>query len=152
LIVVDASLAAKWMVEEAQSPAANSFLRRFATQLTAPSLITAEVGGAIVRRSNAGEFSSNDAMGGLERWVRLIDGGAPMLQPVTSARLLAAGRLATALRHPLKDCVYLALAMELSIDLATCDARFAAKARALYLRIKLLGDYELPDSDGPPVM
>lgn len=142
MIVVDASLAAKWVVEEAQSGAADQFLCRYAATLTAPALIEVEVGSAILRRANMGELEREDAMAALQRWVRLVESGSPVRQPVGAARLLAAGELAATLRHPLKDCVYLALAMELGAILATCDARFASKARSLYPDTKLLSDFE----------
>jgi predicted nucleic acid-binding protein len=43
------------------------------------------------------------------------------------------------LGHPLKDCIYLALAMEMSCDLITCDARFAEKAKGAWARVRVLG-------------
>jgi predicted nucleic acid-binding protein len=146
VIVVDASLAVKWVVAEPQSAAADQVLDRYGGQLTAPDLIGVEVGGALVRRANSGELSLEDALAALQRWVRLIDGGRPVLHPVSSGRLLAAGELAARLRHPLKDCVYLALALELGATLATCDERFAAKSRPLYPNVKLLSDFGFPDA------
>jgi predicted nucleic acid-binding protein len=50
-----------------------------------------------------------------------------------------AAALALDLGHPLKDCVYLAMAMELGCDLVTCDARFAEKACEAWAGVRLLG-------------
>ena len=44
------------------------------------------------------------------------------------------------LGHPLKDCIYLALAMELGCELVTCDARFAAKAKGVWAGVRVLGE------------
>jgi predicted nucleic acid-binding protein len=151
VIVVDASLAAKWVVAEPQSAAADRVLDRCGGQLTAPDLIGVEVGGAVVRRANTGELGREDALAALQRWIRLLDGGRPVLQPVSSGRLLAAGELAARLRHPLKDCVYLALALELGATLATCDERFAAKSRPLYPDVKLLSDFDFPDASASSI-
>jgi predicted nucleic acid-binding protein len=55
-----------------------------------------------------------------------------------NADLLRATNLAIDLGHPLKDCIYLALAMELGCDLVTADARFAAKAREVWAGVRVL--------------
>jgi predicted nucleic acid-binding protein len=47
--------------------------------------------------------------------------------------------LAIDIGHPLKDCVYLVLAMELDCELVTCDARFAKKAKSVWGRVRVLG-------------
>lgn len=45
------------------------------------------------------------------------------------------------LGHPVKDCLYLALAMELRCDVATRDAKFIARARKIYPAVRHLSDY-----------
>jgi predicted nucleic acid-binding protein len=52
----------------------------------------------------------------------------------------AAG-IALRLGHPLADCLYLALAIELDCDLATCDAKFQARASSAYPRVQLLSEF-----------
>lgn len=42
------------------------------------------------------------------------------------------------LRHPLQDCVYLALAMQRQETLITADTRFIAKAKAVYTNVSAL--------------
>ena len=51
-----------------------------------------------------------------------------------------AAKLAINLGHPLKDCLYLTLAMELGYPLITADAKFAAKARGVYGDVRVLGE------------
>lgn len=62
----------------------------------------------------------------------------------TERRLIAASALAIQLGHPLKDCLYLALARELGCALATCDVRFRNRALEAYPDIKLLTYYVRP--------
>lgn len=140
MIVVDASFAAKWVLDEPASPAAQAYLGKHAGQLIAPDFIAIEVGGAIVRRANMNQISGRDALFTLEAWNILLGSRIIRQSPTGSERLETAGRLAVELRHPLKDCIYLALAMELRSVLATCDEKFQAKAVALYPDIRLLAN------------
>jgi predicted nucleic acid-binding protein len=54
--------------------------------------------------------------------------------------LASAASTAIDIGHPLKDCIYLILAMELDCELMTCDARFAKKARDVWDRVRVLGE------------
>jgi predicted nucleic acid-binding protein len=62
------------------------------------------------------------------------------LTRLTGMEIAKASNLALALGHPLKDCIYLALAMELECELVTCDAKFAAKAASTWDRVRVLGN------------
>lgn len=146
MIVVDASLAAKWLFEEAGSGAALAFLRRHAGHLAAPDLIGVEVAGGIVRRANMKELKPDGAAAGLAAWLDLVQNGALEQFAATSARLETGVQIALQISHPLKDCIYLALAIELGCALATCDARFADRARSLYADVKILSDFDFPDT------
>ena len=64
MIVVDASIAAKWYLNEPGSPEAAAFLTADAA-LLAPALIRIEVTGAIVRRYREGKLSLERAQSGL---------------------------------------------------------------------------------------
>lgn len=141
MIVVDASLAVKWMLWEEDSAAALGFLRRFGRELAGPDLVFVEVAGAIVRRANERKDIREDAFRAIQKWTVAWADHAVKTYRVTQRRLSAASALAINLGHPLKDCIYLALAAELDCDLATCDARFRSKAIDVYPRIKLLTDY-----------
>lgn len=140
MIVVDASLAAKWMLWEADSLEALAFLRR-AERLSAPELIFIEVAGVIVRRGNMKKEAQADALRALGKWTVAWSDHVVRNHRVTQRRLFEASKLALQLGTPLKDCLYLQLAMELECELATCDVRFRDKAIPLYPAIKLLSDY-----------
>lgn len=63
------------------------------------------------------------------------------LRPTDPEQVEIAAEIAMQIGHPTKDCVYLALAMEYDCELVTCDAKFAAKARAVHSAVRLLADY-----------
>jgi predicted nucleic acid-binding protein len=143
MIVVDASLAAKWMLWEADTRVALRFLLHHGRALCGPDTLFTEVAGAIVKRANQRKDIETDALEALRKWT--VAWGEHTVKPyrVTQRRLYEAGKLAVTLGHPLKDCIYLALAMELRCDLATCDLQFIAKAHPLYPAVKHLDEFEL---------
>lgn len=140
MIVVDASLAAKCILWEAQSEQALAFWDVNAGELSAPDLLGLEVAGAIVRRANAEKTLSEAMLDGLALWDRMLAGVDVQLWRMTSLRVLRSSRLAMSLGHPVKDCVYLDLAMELDCPLITCDAKFVEKARQVYEPVRMLGE------------
>ena len=142
MIVVDASLAVKWMLWEADSPQALAFLRAPPGELAAPELIFIEVAGVIVRQANINKAIQPDALRALEKWTVAWSDHVVKNYRVTQRRLFRASSLALRLGTPLKDCIYLALAMELRCELATCDARFRDKAGLLYPSVRLLSEYQ----------
>ena len=143
MIVVDASLATKWMLWERDTPFALRFLSRHRDALCGPDLLFVEVAHAIVRYTNMLRHAEDDTLEALRKWT--IAWGQHAVRPyrTTQRRLYASARLAITLRHPLPDCIYLALAMEHSCKLATCDAKFHNKAIGVYPEVKLLGEFEL---------
>jgi len=143
IVVVDASLAAKWMLWEADSRTALRFLFHKAHELCAPDLLFTEVAAAIVARANMRKDIAADAIEALRKWTIAWSQHAVRPHRVTQRRLYEAGKLAVTLGHPLKDCIYLGLALELECPLATCDAKFAAKARSVHPGVKLLHEFEL---------
>ena len=145
IVVVDASLAAKWMLWEADTRDALRFLYHRDRDVCGPDLLFIEVASAIVRRANEKKEIAADALEALRKWT--VAWGKHMVRPhrVTQRRLYEAGKLAITLGHPLKDCIYLGLAIELSCPLATCDDRFRAKAANIYPEVRLLHDFELAD-------
>lgn len=141
MIVVDASLATEWLLPETDHEAALRFLRRFGTELAAPDLLLSEVSSAIVRRANMREFPAADAVQRLAEWIALWSRGSIAKYRLAGQLVAEAAQIALRLGHPLADCLYLALAIDLDCDLATCDAKFQAKASALYPGVKLLADF-----------
>lgn len=141
MIVVDASLAVKWFTVEDDREAALEFLVCNVGQLCGPDLLLTETASGIVRRGNAGKVSADEAQEALDNWRRMWSDGEITFHRLTPERLDEAGRIALTLGHPLADCVYLQLAMEIGRELATCDAKFQLKAARLYEGVKLLADY-----------
>lgn len=145
MIVVDASLAAKWVLWEEDSRRALQFLVKYGDALCAPDIVFVEVGQAVIRRANEDKTIAEDALEALRKWTTRWGGHVLRPHRVTQRRLWEAGRLAVELGHPLKDCIYLRLAMELSCELATCDAKFRRRAVKSYPDIRLLSDCDLSD-------
>jgi predicted nucleic acid-binding protein len=142
VIVVDASLAVKWLVLEADTPLARAFLRRHFNELAAPELLISEVGGAIVRHANMGVLTPSQASQMLREWTSFwreetIDGHRLSAELVSSAASIAMN-----IGHALPDCIYLALALELDCDLATCDAKFQAKTSPHFPQVRLLAHFD----------
>lgn len=119
LVVVDASVAVKWVLDEPGSAWARA-LPGSGAQLLAPDLLPTECGSVLWRMARTGRI--DPAM--LERfWSRI--GATPLMTCGTGWREAdAAMRLAMRLDHPIYDCLYLALALERGAALATADRRF----------------------------
>ncbi len=139
MIVVDASVGVKWLVVEANSDIADSLLANHSGDLVAPSFFAIEVAGALVRKANEVKANRKSSEQGLLSLTELLESELVMVRETSSSQLASATSLALDLGHPLKDCIYLALAMELGCDLVTCDARFAAKAQGVWARVRVLG-------------
>jgi predicted nucleic acid-binding protein len=120
-IVVDASIAVKWLIAEEHSALAQALSDR---QMAAPSLLPLECANALLRRARAGHLPAEAVLGKV-RALRL----APVRLVPTERYLEAAIALATGLRHALYDCLYLALALDERAPLVTADRRFVEVVR-----------------------
>ena len=120
-VVVDASVAVKWLVKEQGSDKA---LALNMLRLHAPSLLVAECALALWRKVRAGDLDALDAV------TRL---GALRHAPLTFAAdhelAQTAMPLALELGHPIYDCMYIALALELAAPLVTADKKLAGIIR-----------------------
>lgn len=117
-IVVDASVALKWVLAESGGEAADALLDE---ELIAPSLWLIEAANALWRRARRHEITHEEAR---ERLRELFN--APVTTTLIEDDLLAATELATSLDHPVYDCLYLALAVREETYVITADARFVA--------------------------
>jgi predicted nucleic acid-binding protein len=119
-LVIDASIAVKWVVEEDGTPQALA-LRKWA-KLIAPELLVAECANILWKKVWRGELSKEEAL-----LAACLLQGAEIEFPQTRSLLEAAARIAIALDHPAYDCLYLALAIDKDCRFVTADERFLRK-------------------------
>ncbi|MGB7102124.1 MAG: type II toxin-antitoxin system VapC family toxin [Xanthobacteraceae bacterium] len=124
-IVVDASVAVKWVIPEPDSERAAA-IRTADDDLIAPSLAYAEIGSAIWRAVVRGDVPAAEARRDLKVAVSHYRHIIPLEELADSAL-----ELATRLRHPIYDCFYLALAERERCPLITADGRLIAAAKAM---------------------
>jgi predicted nucleic acid-binding protein len=139
-VIVDASLAVRWFLLEADSPAARALLAEKIGEIAVPAVFGIEVAATLVREANMDRANAQFMRDAITRLTHLIDDGSILTHDQSPAQLSRAANLAIDLGHPLKDCLYLALAMEKDCELVTCDARFAAKAKGVWDKMRVLGD------------
>lgn len=130
-LVIDASVAIKWVVEEPGTAEALA-LRRF--RLSAPDLLVAECANILWKKVRRGELSKAEALiaaGLLEHAEVDLVPMRRMLKPATE--------LATALGHPAYDCMYLSLAQSMGLSFVTADERLRTKVHSHGLSAQVLG-------------
>lgn len=130
-LVVDASVAVKWLLPEVHSPAARRILTAD-EDLLAPDLLWAEVGNVLWKRCRSGELTREQAQELLQDFRRL---------PVTtvSARSLVAEawEIAVQFDRSVYDSLYLALAVIRECRLVTADRAFYSSLRRTPLAASL---------------
>ena len=143
VVVVDASLAIKWLVSEENSDKARAISRSWANagiQAAAPYLMPVEVTNALHRRVVRGELTVEDAIRLLEY---LLASGIELRDvPGLQVRAL---QLASQLRQgAVYDAHYLALAEALGCDFWTADERFYRAAVSVTQNVRWIGDFAAP--------
>jgi predicted nucleic acid-binding protein len=131
-IVVDGSVALKWVLSETGSDTADALLDQ---DLMAPVLWLTEAANALWRRARIGDITAAQAI------VRLSDlRKAPVGSLAMEPYLERALEIAIELGHPVYDCLYLALALHYDTHVVTADRRFASVASRAGLadRVRLL--------------
>jgi predicted nucleic acid-binding protein len=119
-LVIDASIAVKWVVEEEGT--AEAMALRHKSKLIAPDLLVAECANILWKKVQRTELNSEEA----QLAARLLQGADIELLPMRPL-LDITTTLAIALDHPAYDCVYLALAIEKDCQLVTADERLLRK-------------------------
>jgi predicted nucleic acid-binding protein len=122
-LVIDASIAVKWVIEETGTEAALSLRRR--AKLIAPELLVAECANILWKKVRRKELSRDEAHLG----ARLLQSADLELLP-TRSLLEAAVLIAIELDHPAYDCVYVALAAANDCRFVSADERLLRKVRA----------------------
>ena len=120
--VIDASVAIKWVIEEAGSDHAAALLD--GRPLLAPDLLMPECANILWKKATRGEVSNDEAAMAAD----LLGAVCVELVPMRGF-LAAATRLALELGHPAYDCFYLALAVDRDVPMITADGRFVAALR-----------------------
>jgi len=134
-VVVDASVALKWVLDEAGQEAAAALLDE---DLIAPSLWLIEAANVLWRMCRRGEMSADEAKA---RLAELYN--APVATGPIEDDLPAAANLANTLSHPVYDCLYLAMAIRENTYVVTADRRFYAivdRALPLQGKVRMLTD------------
>jgi predicted nucleic acid-binding protein len=140
MIVVDASVIVKWFIPEVDAVPAQALLAS-GNELIAPELARVEVASALVRKGLTEELARADVESTLRAWFRALSEGQIFLLP-NAQDIEAAATLALELRHPLPDCLYLAVAERLGVGLITADRAFARRAAQRSSLVQML---EEPD-------
>jgi predicted nucleic acid-binding protein len=123
MIVVDASVAAKWYIDEPDCDAARSLIGA-TSDCIAPDLILAEFANVAWKRLSRHEISEEQATAMVDHLPSVLLEIVPCLalrQPALS--------IAIALDHPAYDGFYLALAMQRGLNLVTADKRLLDRVR-----------------------
>lgn len=144
-IVVDASLAVKWALQESDSTEAERLLQIWLDQgieLLGASWFACEVSNVLFQRVRGEQINAEKARLDLLDLLGLID--MTDVEPVVAIRALALaiqfGQRAT------YDCHYLALAEYLDCEYWTADQRFWTATRDVFPRVRWIGEVALePD-------
>ena len=116
--IVDASVAVKWVIEEEGSAMARRLSR---IPLEAPDLLLVECANILWKKARLGDLTAAEAKERLERLLR-----APVRLAASRDLLTPALELSLELRHPVYDCLYLALAQRRGVPLVTADERLVS--------------------------
>ena len=138
-LVVDASVAVKWLFEEPDSERAEALLASAGEdrlKLVAPTILPAEVANALWKRMRRGDMDRRKTLETGQRF----DDICPLLLPIEDL-VQRALELAIDSRHPVYDCLYVALAEELSADLITADERLYRVFARDFPGVHLLRDF-----------
>ena len=120
-VVVDASVAVKWVIPESLSAQADS-LRERADRLLAPDLLLPEAASALWKKLTRREITAREVAQAIDL---LLASGLDLRpsRPLLGRALALARRL----RHPVYDCIYLALAQVEGATLITADQRLLGR-------------------------
>jgi predicted nucleic acid-binding protein len=119
-LVIDASIAVKWVVEEDGTTDALALRRK--AKLIAPELLVAECANILWKKVQRNELMHDEAL----LAARLLQGAEIELLPMRSL-LESATQISIEIDHPAYDCLYLALAVEKKCKFVTADKRFLQK-------------------------
>jgi predicted nucleic acid-binding protein len=136
-VVIDASVAAKWLFLEAGSAEAEALLEkseRGELELIAPDLLVAEIASVIWQRIRRGDLD-------IRHGVALFEKFREAQIELWSLSELIDGALLLAIRHghSVYDSLYVALSEQEGCELVTADRKLAAAFSPSFPRLRLLG-------------
>jgi predicted nucleic acid-binding protein len=115
-LIVDASIAIKWVVEEEGTQAAVDLRSRF--RFASPELLVPECANILWKKTQRGELTREEAI----LAARLLEHSG--IEFLSMAGLLErSASLAIELSHPAYDCAYLAAAAQMGARFVTADNR-----------------------------
>lgn len=117
MLVVDASVVAKWFFPEDHSAESRRLLST-GRALLAPDLLWSEVGNIVWKRVRRGELESEEAAQVVADLIRM-----PLSITSTQVLLASALEIAIATDRTVYDCTYLALAIDRKCRFVTADER-----------------------------
>ncbi|MEO6050491.1 MAG: type II toxin-antitoxin system VapC family toxin [Pyrinomonadaceae bacterium] len=118
IVVVDASVAIKWYVQEVHDQEAELLLTE-GFEMHAPELLLPEFGNIVWKKSRSGKLTVDEASTIVGRFLNT----AVICHP-QSPLLKTAIKLAMEADQSVYDCTYLTLAISLSCPFVTADKRF----------------------------
>lgn len=121
-LVIDASIAIKWVVEEEGTELALALRQQ--ARLMAPDLLVPECANILWKKVKRKELTKDEAL----LAARLLQSVEIELAP-SRTLMEAATRLAIELDHPAYDCLYFALSVESDCRFVTADERLVNKIR-----------------------
>lgn len=140
VVVVDASIACKWVLAEEGTADAQSLLTKWIVarlQPIAPSWFACEVANVVYRRARAGAIPLNSAKNALNAVLGIV-----ALRDAPGSDAVRAIEMADRLRQQTPyDACYLALAVRERCDYWTDDARFVNAATPYFPQVKHLRNY-----------
>ena len=121
MIVVDASIAVKWVIPEPDSAKARTLQIE---RLAAPAIWLVEAANALWRHVRVSQLTEMEAVTRLRQLRNAAIDSVPVDADIDQALALA---LETG--HPIYDCLYLALAIRENTYAVTADTRFSSAVR-----------------------
>ncbi len=136
LYVLDAGVAVKWFIQEADTDLARQLLERYNRgddQLIAPDLLVPECANVFWKRAVRGDLTIPEAEDSLYDLLA-------MNLTLISSSILAPKALYLARTHhrAVYDCLYLSLAIAYSCELLTTDERFFNSISSAFPQVRLL--------------
>jgi predicted nucleic acid-binding protein len=145
VVIVDASIALKWTLNESDSSAALALLAHWTDkeiEVHAPALLAYEVTNALYRRVRKGEIPFGDARRGLTEIIFKVVAFDFPEYPEFNIRAMELGQLFGL--PAAYDSHYLALAEREECELWTADTRLWNSTRGKLVWLRWLGDYPIP--------